>query len=349
MNRRSLRIILGTLGLMSALALAGVARADSFKHDGFTYKDVRINGFKDGAMSATVGSAERQYELSKVESLNLVDSPKFNAAEDARKDPKKASALYLDAIKSINRKDIKLLAQARAISVLEADGKYLDAVTNFLDVYRAAPTGVTWELHPQTLPAAGSTLLKDSARKITEKLPAFAKSTDATKNLKTLLLEIYTRANDPKAAPLAKELNVGIAAVETPVAGAGSTPDPAPSVGAGDLSSVEGAVQAKKFDDAIAQADTLLATASGDAAIKLFQLKAQAYLGLSKQEDAALSLLRIALHYPNSPAAPVALFQAADIQKKLKQDVAANRLYKEIVDKYPNSPQALTAKKLITG
>jgi hypothetical protein len=349
MNHRSLRILLGSLGLLSAIALAGVARADSFKYDGFPYKDVKISGFKDGGMAAIVGSAEKQYDLAKLESLNLVDSPKLNAAEDARKDPKKASALYLDAIKSINRKDIKLLAQARAISVFEADGKYLDAVTNFLDVYQAAPTAATWELHPQTLPAAGSTLLKDSALRITEKLPAFAKSTDATKNLKSLLLEIYTKANDPKAAALAKELNVGIAAVETPVASASTPQDVTPSVGAGDLSSVEGAVNAKKWDDAITQADALLATATGDAAIKLFQLKAQAYLGLGKQEDAALSLMRIALHYPNSPAAPTALLQTADIQKKLKQDVAANRLYKEIVDKYPNSPQALTAKKLITG
>jgi len=72
-------------------------------------------------------------------------------------------------------------------------------------------------------------------------------------------------------------------------------------------------------------------------------MEAQAYEALNKADEAALAYLRVAVHYPNHSQAPVALLAAADLVKKTNPE-GARRLYKEIVDKYPNSPAALKAR-----
>ncbi len=346
----TLSIITGAI-----LSTAGLASADSFKYDGLGYKDVKVVGLKDGQMTAALASGERTFEISKLEEISIDGMQKFTDAEAARKNPAKAAALYIDAIRTINRKEIHLLAEARSIVPLDASGKWLDAVTNFLDVYAYGPTPEAWELRPKNLPASGSKLLGESADRINSRLSSF-KSTDALKNLKTFLLEIYTKANDPRAAKLAAELGsgtvetvptTGAATPQTPTQETPTNTTPA-ATGSEDVSAVDAAIKARKYDDAIALADNLLASATGEPAITLFELKARAYQAQNKLNDASLALMRIAVFYPTNARASAALLQAADLQAQLKNQDAAKRLYKEVVDKYPNSPSGQSARKKLT-
>ncbi len=339
------RPLLTSLLAAGLLSLTALAHADSFINDGIKYSDARIVGLKDGHLNAIVGNNERQYPLLKIELIaitNNANNAKFTDAEAARSDSKKAVALYNEALRLANGKEMKLLIQARLIAPLDAEGKWSDAVSTFLDVYAAAPTDAAWELRPKNLPAAKSTLLDDSVKKITARINTF-KDTTAQRNLKILLLDIYTKNSDPKAAALAKELGLGTPELPTTTANT-ATVAVTPNAGA-DLAAAEAAYNAKKYDDAIKSADAALETATGDAAIKLYNLKAGSYLAQDKLEEAALSYLRITVHYSTTTAAPTALLQAADIEKKLKHDDAAKRLYKEIVEKYPSSPAALQARK----
>jgi len=271
------RTILPALLVALSPLLAASAMADSLKADGFKYSDeVTVVGIKEGQLQTTIKGSEKLFDLATVESIDLTGQQRFNEAELARKDAKKAAALYKSALGNINDRKLKLLAEARAIAPTDADGKFTEAMTYFLDVYAASPTEGIWKLHPTNLPPASSSMLKDAAEKINVKL-ASIKGDEARKNLKTLQLDILTKAGDPKAATLARELKGGN---NEPTA---STPAPeaaAPVATAAEgLEGVSNALHSKNYDAVITQADNLLKTATGDTAVRLFELKAQAYEG----------------------------------------------------------------------
>jgi hypothetical protein len=263
----------------------------------------------------------------------LTSQANFNQAEKSRKDAKKSAALYKTALSNINDRKLKVLATARAIGPTDADGKFTEAVTYFLDVYAAAPSENTWKLKPSNIPPANSSMLKESADRIQNRL-AMVRQDDAKKNLKTFQLELLTKANDPRAAALATELNGGN--VEPTAGNAQATPAPAaaqatPVITSGEgIEGVSNALKAKNYDSAIAQADALLKSANEPTAVRALELKAQAYEAQKKLDLAAATLIRVAAHYPNNSQAIPALTRAAELQKALKHDEEAKRITDEI-------------------
>ena len=325
--------------VLVALCLAApAALADRVNYDNLEYADVTVNGYHNGGLSVTVKAGERLFDLAKVKWIELAAAPKMRQAEELRAtDPRGALALYRDAIRGLDDPDLKHLAEVRAIPVAEADGKWIDAVTYFLDVYQAQSTPDIWKLRPMKFPAAGSTMMSESAALIERRLPSF-ESDEAKKNLKTFELEIYTKSNDPRAEALARELSgVPEETRKRPEATAPLTVE-------GAVAPIEAALKSKDYDGAIKQADEMLGSASDALAIRLYQLKADALDGENKPEAAAATLLRIASYYPSTPEAPAALLVAAELQKRQNHADEAKRLYKEIVDKYPDSPAAIRAK-----
>ena len=318
------------------LFLAGPAFADRVFYDGLEYADVTIIGYKKDAMVATLKSGDKRFDLAKVKWISLDATPRFLEAEQARvTDPKKSAALYLETIHSLNDPDQKLLAELRAVAPTDADGRYFEAIGYFLDVYSVNPTDATWKLHPSHIPASGSTMLVAAAERIQSRLDRF-QSEEAKHNLRTLQLELYTKAGDPRADALVKELTTGIVESNTP------KPD-APVTEASIIEPLQTAIRAKDYAGAISHADLILPTASEETAIRVYELKALAYQEENKLDIAASTLLRISTYYPASTSAPTALLMAADLQKSLNHVPEANRLYHEITDKYPTSPEAIKA------
>jgi hypothetical protein len=330
MTRLTRRILPVALLAISPL-LAGHALADALRADGFRYSDgVTVIGLKDGQLYATINGSDKLFALDKVESIELTGQPQFNEAETSRKDAKKSAALYKEAMTHINDRKLKVLAAARAIGPADSDGKFLEAVGYFLEVYSAFPTDDIWKLKPANIPPATSSMLKESADRIRARV-SLIKSDDAKKNLKTFELELLTKANDPRAGALAKELGTGT--VESPTNTVQTNAEPAPAANISGGESTEGvsnAIRAKNYDAAIAQADTLLKTANEANAVALLELKAQAYEAQKKLDLAAAALIRVSAHYPNNSKAIPDLMRAAELQKTLKHDDEAKRLSDEI-------------------
>jgi tetratricopeptide (TPR) repeat protein len=330
-----------TLAATAALLLAAPLRADDIVADGFPYRFATILGIRGEKLAFSLNGREVQVDLNKVSKVTIDKAPKFNEAEELRDtDPKKAAALYKDALQQeVAGKALRPLAQLRAIGPTDADGRYTEALTLFLSIYQQSPTDAFWALRPTHLPAAGSTMLKESADLITTKLPGFS-SPDAKKNLQLLQVDLYTRAGDTKSAARIARIVNGAAPDPT------APPEPAApgestEITAADLAPIEDAIKSANYPAALSQADRLLPRATGEGAVQLFLIKARAYAAAKQPELAAASYLRVPIFYPASPAAPAALFAAADLQKSLNHPDEAKRLYKEITDKYPNSPEAV--------
>jgi|GEM_PF-1559183 len=341
------------LAAIAVLAVTAPLFADKMKHDGFNFNEITVVGLRNGELVVQQSGQERRYAIDKLESLEVDKNAKFSEAERLRGEPKKALAAYQAALQNTTGA-MRSLIQARMIAMQEADGRWTDAVKTFVELYKAGPAASLWAIRPTKLPDASSKMLVEAADWISTQLAAF-KQPEAIKNLKMMQLEMYTKAGNDKAGPLAKELGTGgtVDKVNPPentntnTAVTPTTPvtPTVSSTSSEDIRAVEGMIAAKKFDDAIGKIDAALASATGESAVKLYQLRAQASVGLSKPADAAVSLLRIATHYPTSASAPSALLQAGELQKSLKNDDAAKRLFKEVVDKYPASREAAAAKK----
>lgn len=349
----------------AALSLAATAAfADSGTIDGFTNSDIQITAVRNGQIVYVVSSGtELTSPLSKIQSLTLDNYPRFNDAEAAMaaKDYPKAADAYAAALQKVNDRTLRLVVEARSIPAFDNAGRWPEAVSSFLALYRASPTPGTFALRPTHLPAAGSALLASSATLVASQFNNTAfKSPKAQKSLKTMLLEIYNRMGDPRAAALAKELNAAAPETGTHAPGTGQTsplaapprtanPPPAAVVATAVddpmVKNVEAQLAAKKYDDVIKQADAALATATDEGAVHLFLAKAQALQALSKLPEAAAVYMRIPIHYPKSPAAAAAMLTAARIESQLQDDAAAKRLFKEVVDRFPGTPEAAAAAK----
>jgi len=319
---------------IAATILVAPLRADTLSLGTNRYEG-SLNGIRNRKISITIRGKELQYELGDLSGISLDEAPKLSEAEAARADePKKSAALYKQVIPTINKPELKLLVELRAIDPTDRDARFDEAVALFLDVYEAAPTDAVWNSRPSHLPGAGSKMLDESARRVTGAIHEI-KSDDAKKNLRKFLLDIYTKAgNTAEAQRVAREISTGIAE-GTAVTAPATAVDPLAAA----LGEITAALSAKQFEAALKQADALLASATGENAVELLACKAQALEGQEKPKEAAATWLRIYAHYPVSTAAPAALLNAARIEKKLN-DPAAKTLFEELLQKYPASKEA---------
>lgn len=339
---------------IAALLIAAVpAWADMFDEGGLPYRDVVIKDCIDGKMVVEVGGKERTYDLSGITRVELTGHAGFNAAEAARKDAAKAADLYRRALPAIPNRGKKRLAQARALPVFDAAGRYADAIEAFLDLYAARANATTWDLRPKNMPSeANSDYLKQAARALSTRLtaPPFT-SGEPQKNLRTLLLEIYSKQGDTEnAGKIARLLGTEVPSVpETPTNVTGPTntsrtPEVTPSKV--NLPDVEQALAKHDYTRVISLADAALADAREDVAIKLFAFKARAYQGQKKPALAAGEYLRIATHYPQSHAASESLLQAAQLQLQANNKAEAKALVDELQRKYKDTAAAVKARQL---
>ena len=118
--------------------------------------------------------------------------------------------------------------------------------------------------------------------------------------------------------------------------------DPAAQASAA-LAEVDAAIKAKNVPAALKRIDVLLDAADTATAVQLFQLQSRAYQEQNQPALAVGALLRIPAHYPATNAAPAALFEAATLERAANPD-AAKALLQDILDRYPDSPEAAKAK-----
>jgi len=138
--------------------LQGVAIADTVELSTGATIDGTVIGIRDGKLSMRegAGGADRRVDFSEVKAIGLVEFPKMMAAEAARSsDAKTSAALYKQVVAAINNPGLKLLAQMRAIEPTDVDGRWVEAVGLFLEVYQAQPVEAVWKAHPTHVQGAG--------------------------------------------------------------------------------------------------------------------------------------------------------------------------------------------------
>jgi hypothetical protein len=192
-----------SLGALLALLLALPipARADFVTTPAATYTGT-VNGLRNGKLSLSPKTgSERLFDLSEISAISLDQFPKFLIAEKLRANPLQpiaAAAAYKELIPTLNNPALRLLAEARAIDPTDRNGQWTAAIALFLDIYQSSPTDAVWRLRPAHLPQPSSRLLSESSDQLTAALKT-TPTAAARNNLRHLLLDIYTQANDTQA------------------------------------------------------------------------------------------------------------------------------------------------------
>lgn len=354
-------------GLLLGMA-SSAAVADSVTADGLPYKGGQLIGLDPvGNLLVQLSSgAQKGFAQKSVTMIQLDATPKMAQAEEAAAkaqspgDWARAANLYSDAMRQVT-KDVRVAIQSRAIRALDGAGKYDEATSCFLSVLAAVPSASVFDFKPVNVPSADSTMLPRAANQIVAKLKdKNLQAPELQKLLKGLLLDVYTKYNDKRAAALARELGAGTSdgtdtATTPPGSEQGTAAKPGTGTTGGDTASVAAAgtpvdftsyddlLAARKYDALIRQVDAQLGTADNPTAARLYKYQAQALQGQQKIDAAVVAYLRAAALGGGGIASDT-LLQAAELQKTSDPE-AAKRLYHEIAEKYPDSAAALIAKK----
>lgn len=103
-------------------------------------------------------------------------------------------------------------------------------------------------------------------------------------------------------------------------------------------------LDAKQYDKLEQQLSAVISAGSRTDAAKAQVMRGDAKLAQAQVESAAMDYLRTVILYASEKdVQPEALFKAADALEKLR-DARAKEMFKKLVDEYPDSPEAATAK-----
>lgn len=331
--------------------------ADSIITKTQTISDCKIIRVVGGRVIARVGDDAKSFPLADVERVEITGLNKLAEAEEARaqKDWPRANALYVEAGRSTS-KAVQMLAQARLIRVLDERGQWSDAVKTFLKIYATEPGDAAWSLRPANLPEESSVMLPESARQVEAamQLPAL-QTVPAQRHMKQLLVDIYLQMNDARAAKLAHQLQEGVDSGPAAPASAAGKPAESPaatSAPAEKTTGLDAAIKQaeellaqKKYPEALAALDAAADKADGAAAAQLAVLRGDALAAAGQNDDALMAYIRVPGMADSETWGGAALLKAADLQKKLGRDEAAARLYREVIDKYPDTLWAKEAER----
>jgi hypothetical protein len=148
---------------------------DAVTVEGKTYdRLLRIHEISDGKLVVLVDDVRKEFDLEKVEHVRLEGYPKFNQAEDSRRDKKEAGELYRAAAKYMHdtyHRPACGLALLRTAQAMHAEGKWLEAVKYFCDACEMVGTKAIWKFRPKEpednrILAEGAKLLDEHATKL---------------------------------------------------------------------------------------------------------------------------------------------------------------------------------------
>ena len=334
--RRGRAIVHRVYPLLIVAMAASAARADRIVTATRTFDGVSVSALRAGAVVAReADGASLRVPLREVITLQIDGATALSRAEADRAAQawRKAADDYTAALRATDDPDLRRLVEARSIAALDAGGQWLAAVQRFIDIYTATPDDGTWALRPTHLPEAGSSLLGDSAKLVEQALasPPLSTAPGAARHLRSMLLDIYNQANDPRAADVAREL-----AAAAPPTTAASMAAP----GDGFLQAAKLALDNGNADDALRLADDGLKAAGGATAAGLHIVRAAALEKQGKPGDAVAELLKVPVFYPDTAEAPEALRKAAALEDAQGNHDAAARLREQLAARYPKSAAA---------
>jgi tetratricopeptide (TPR) repeat protein len=316
MTRAFQRIV--CLGAAATLALASAfAGADEIKYGGVNYPNIRILGLRDGRLIfQTAAGIESQVPLGDVESLSVNAYPELAKADAAVVEQNYAEAArQLESIVGKVQEDyLQVLVRAKLAMMLDRAGRPVDATKHYLMLLRINQGDLAQAAVPRKVPEDAK-----QRKAMADMVESELKAT-ADVRVRELLEPVLAAL---KAAP-------GDAPAMLGPANQGSTPGPALLVGEAEATRdlIEEALAAGKHQQALGMVEKDLENSRLDLSKLLYQ-RGRAQAGVGKDMDAAISFMRVAVHFPQSEYAPSSLIEAAKVFKKLNRNESARAALQE--------------------
>lgn len=352
----SVRFFLSVSSVLSVVIYSSSLRADSITTTEQSIRDCKILRVVGGRVIARVGDDAKSFPLADISRVEITSLDLLTQAEDARaqKQWPRAQTLYTRAGRSTS-KAVQNLTQARLIEVLDQRGQWADAVSVFLKMYAAEPSDAAWLLRPANLPEEKSVMLPESAKMIEARMrEEIFQTVLAQRHMKQLLMDIYLQMNDSRAATLARQLQQGVdGPAQKQVVESAEKKTDAPATQAAAQASgvdhiarqVEEFIAQKKYTEALEKIDTASSRAEGANAAQLAILRGDVQAASGAEDDALMTYIRVSSMNDSGNWGGAALLKTARLQKKLNRDEAAQRLLREVIDKYPDTLWAKEAEQ----
>ena len=342
-------LLVGIWHLAFGIFACAIARSDELVLGSVAFGKVEqivtVDG-RRGTITLVYQGRQMTQSLAGFQSLEMAAYPQLGQAFAAARggDFATAARLFRYVQRHGREEWLTTLLDGQLVGVLDRGGQFTDAVEAYI---RWVNSGwIEPKVSPPTsMPDAASPELGAAAK--TLEAAAVASTDEAARfRLRSLLLRVYQKRNDPRLADLAGEL-ARQAAAQTQPAGPDDT-----GLSVRDqcfLAPIRQAVVNKEFALGLSRAGAAGPDVSRDALGTLFMLAGECYQGCGDRERAGLCYMRVVVHFPADRQAAEALWRAGQIHEALGRPDVAARLYDTLVQRYPSSPQAGPARAAMAG
>lgn len=308
--------LIQTIAIALALTFGLSTFADTIKVKGIAYPNTRIINIKSGKLFVLLAGRERQFDIELVEEIKIDKYPKLEDADRQikRKNYTEAVQLLEELAGSVREDWVKFWVNAKLVFTLDQLGEYrraLDVYTKVIDYDQGL---LVKQIQPANFP--------ESKEGKEEALKALKRHVE------------NTRKRDAKdiLTGMVKKLEAAIAGKEMKDDDKNATPQVGGALtGAGEVKKadpIQKLIDAKKFKEAAELIETELKKDRAPL-IKLLMQRAVVQANMDNPKDAALSYMRVIVHFPRAQEVNQCLVGAGDMMLKLNAPDQARKLWTE--------------------
>jgi tetratricopeptide (TPR) repeat protein len=331
MNKSILGIVAGSI----LAASCATASADTLTINTLTLQNVRVTGMADGVLQYISAGSRQTKKLSEITAIDFSRYPDYAKAEALMADdPAKAADLFGGLAGDVREDYLQPLMRLRASEAMDKAGRFERALEYYLEAVEDDDSDYFVSRAPSNVPtgadAAGAKAALTGAISRTRDaqvkaalqatLAKFARQAAADGNTETAADNGNAEPVDPNPTP---------------------DPDPVqPTEVAAEVSSVRlrtvtNLIENERYDNALTQINKMMSDrqAAGKLLPDLYYLRGLAEAGKGEHFTAALSLLRVPVHFPDHALALPALEQAGHQLKADGQADAARTVWERALDK----------------
>ena len=289
--------------------------ADLIKVKGIAYPNVRVMNIKNGKLYVELAGRQRDFDIELVEALEIERYPKLADADRAiqRKKFDEAVDLLEELSGSVREKYLQFWVNAKATYCLDQLGRFDEAFTYYQKVLTYDQGLLVKSIAPKKYPKS-----KEDKEEILKAVMRYA---------------LDAPNDDAKAIAklMVKNIEASIAGKEVKPADSTNTTSSNAFVGnanAKKADPIQKLIDAKKYKEAAAEIEKAFKKERAPL-IKLFMQQASVYAATGKSKDAAVSYMRVVVHFPRAAEVAECLVGAGDMMLKLKVPDQARKLWEE--------------------
>jgi TolA-binding protein len=315
------------------------------------YKNIKVLRIIQGQIVYnTASGGETRKPLEQVVRMQIDDEPALNTAEQALFGEQWDQAVdnYSKAAKATNKPWVKDWATIRLLIAGQKSNRFDAAATAYIAMLLRDPDSAA-KYKPQ-MPQAGSSYIDSAINEANAALGTRDINDKQKLALLGFMLDLFKakkdRTGEDKVAQLIDEI----------LAKDPNNPAAGQAIARRKLTNAQRALEAKDFAKAVAEIESGRANFVEPAqqAEALFCVAEARYgLALAKKDatelkDAALAYMRVVANFKDLPGRPhvaESLLKTAMIEEQLNEPAAANQLYQQVAQQYPDDPAAGVARE----